>query len=265
MIKTLKKYFTLYIAMFKASFIADLEYRANFFSRIMTDVFWYIAQIMTFEVLYQHTEKIGDWNVYQMRVFLGLLFVIDALYMIFIHENLENISEKVRKGDLDLLLAKPVNSQFMLTLQKANTAIFGNLLLGSGWLIYALRGLPDFHYVRLLWLVILVPCSLVVVYSIRFMFSASAVIFTRSENLQFLWWQVYRLGMRPDSMYNPYLKYVLLSILPVGVIISIPARALLNPPDLYYLLWPLVLAPILIYATHRFWNFALKFYSSASS
>ena len=251
--------------MFKASFIADLEYRANFFTRIMTDILWYIAQVMTFEVIYQHTDKIGDWDKYQMRVFLGLLFVIDAIYMIIIHENLENISEKVRKGDLDLLLAKPVNSQFMLTLQKANTAIFGNLALALAWLFYALNGLQDFNYYRLLWLGILIPCSLMVVYSIRFMFSATAVIFTRSENLQFLWWQIYKLGMRPDSMYNPMMKFVVLTALPVGVIVSIPARALLNPPELSYLLWPLLLGPLLIYGTHRFWNFSLKFYSSASS
>ena len=265
MIKTLKKYAALYASMFKASFIADLEYRANFFSRILTDIFWYVAQILTFEVLYQHTEKIGDWNVYQMRVFLGILFVIDAFYMIIIHENLENLSEKVRKGDLDLLLAKPVNSQFMITLQKANTALFGNLIIGTSWLIYALNGLPDFNFFKLLWLIVLIPCSLVVIYSMRFVFSATAVIFTRSENLQFLWWQVYRLGMRPDSMYSPAIKWVLLTVIPVGVIISLPARALLNPPDLFYLAWPVVLVPILLYMTHRFWRFALTFYSSASS
>ena len=265
MIKIVLKYIKLYIAMFKTSFIADLEYRANYFTRIMTDILWYIAQIMTFEVIYQHTEKIGDWDKYQMRVFLGILFVIDALYMIIIHENLDNISEKVRKGDLDLLLAKPVDSQFMLTLQKANTALFGNLILGSAWLIYALTGLNDFNWYRLLWLIVLIPCSLMVIYSIRFMLSATAVIFTRSENLQFLWWQIYKLGMRPDSMYNPFIKYLVLTALPVGVIVSIPARALLNPPELTYLLWPMVLGPLLIYGTHRFWNFALRFYSSASS
>lgn len=251
--------------MFKASLIADLEYRANFFSRILTDIFWYIAQIVTFEVLYQHTNKIGDWDVHQMRVFLGLLFIIDAFYMIIIHENLEKLSEKVSKGELDLLLAKPVNSQFMITLQKANTALFGNLIIALSWLIYALNGLPDFNYLRLLWLFILIPCSLVVIYSMRFMFSATAVIFTRSENLQFLWWQVYRLGMRPDSMYSPMIKWILLTVVPVGVVISLPARALLNPPELFYLAWPVIIVPVLLYGTHRFWNFALKFYSSASS
>ncbi len=251
--------------MFKASFIADLEYRANFFTRILTDVFWYVAQVVTFEILYQHTDHIGDWNLKQMRVFLGLLFIIDAFYMIIIHENLENLPEKVRKGDLDLLLAKPVNSQFMITLQKANTAIIGNLVLGTSWLIFSLHGLDDFSYIRLLWLLLLAPCSLIVIYSMRFVFSASAVIFTRSENLQFLWWQVYRLGMRPDSMYNPIMKWILLTVVPVGVIVSIPARALLNPPNYFYLIWPVILSPILIYLTHRFWKFALTFYSSASS
>lgn len=251
--------------MFKASLIADLEYRANFFTRILTDIFWYIAQIATFEVLFTHTEKIGDWNVQEMRVFLGLLFVIDAFYMIIIHENLDNMSEKVRKGDLDLLLAKPVNSQFMVTLQKANTAIMGNLILGSAWLFYSLAHLEGFNYFRLLWLLVLVPCSLVVIYSMRFIFSATAVIFTRSENLQFLWWQVYRIGMRPDSMYNPFIKWVILTVIPVGVIVSIPARALLNPPNYFYLLWPIILVPILLYLTAKFWNFALKHYSSASS
>jgi ABC-2 type transport system permease protein len=153
----------------------------------------------------------------------------------------------------------------MITLQKANTAIIGNFILALSWLFYALSGLPDFDYLKLIWLIFLIPCSVTVIYAMRFIFSATAVIFTRSENLQFLWWQVYRMGMRPDSMYVPWLKWIILTVVPVGVIVSIPARALLNPPDLFYLLWPFILAPILIYISHRFWNFALKFYSSASS
>ncbi len=264
-LKELFRYIDLYMAMFKASFISDLEYRANYFSRILTDIFWYLSQILTFEVLYKHTAKIGDWGVEEMRVFLGLLFVIDALYMIFIHENLENISENVQKGDLDLLLVKPVNSQFMITLRKANTAILGNLLMALSWLSWSLYGLDDFEVSRLLWLLYLIPCSLTVIYTIRFIFSATSVIFIRSENLQFLWWQVYRLGMRPDSMYSPGMKFVLLTLIPVGTIVSIPARALLNPPDLNYLLWPLVLSPLLIFVSSKFWKFSLKYYTSASS
>lgn len=261
----LLKYLRLYGAMVKASFIADLEYRANFLTRFVTDILWYVAQILTFEVLFHHTPKIGDWNLAQMRVFLGVVFVVDGIYMVIFSENMDQFSEKVRKGDLDLLLAKPVNSQFMLSLQKASTAAMCNLTLAISWFIYSVNNLPDFQWIRLLWLFILIPSGLTCLYSIRFMIAASAVIFAKSDNLQFIWWQIYRLGMRPDSMYVPWFKWLLLTVVPVGVVASIPARALLEPPQLGLFMWVIFLAGILIYATKKFWKFALGFYSSASS
>jgi ABC-2 type transport system permease protein len=264
-LRTLSKYWSLYRGFFRASIIADLEFRMNFVVRILTDIFWYLAQIVTFEVLYQHTEKIGDWNVYQTRVFLGLLFVIDAIYMIVFSDGLDQLTEKVRKGDLDLLLTKPVNSQFIVSCQRANTAIFGNLLMALAWLGWSLGRLPDFSWSRLSWLFIMVPAGLTVYYTMRFFFSSFAVILARSENLQFLWWQIYRLGTRPDSIYFPWLKYVLLTALPVGMIASVPARVIMEPGQTHLILWGLFLIPSLIYFSNRFWKFCLKFYTSASS
>lgn len=263
--KTLIRYMGLYRAMFKASIIADMEYRVNFLTRIVTDIFWYAAQILTFEVLFSHTPKIGDWNLDQMRVFLGLVFIADALYMIIFSENMDQFSDKVRKGDLDLVLAKPVNSQFMLSLQKASTAGVGNLCIGITWFFLAILKLPDFEWLRLFWLIVLIPCGLIAIYSVRFAIAATAVIFARSENLQFIWYQIYRLGMRPDSIYVPWLKWLLLTALPVGVVASVPARAILEPPQWGLFLWVICLSGILIYLSNRFWRFALKSYSSASS
>lgn len=265
MLHTLKKYLGLYVALFKTSFISDLEYRANFLTRIFTDILWYCSQIFTFEVLFRHTQLIGDWNVQQMRVFLGVLFVADALYMIIFADNMDQFSEKIRKGDLDLLLAKPINSQFMISLQKAATAMSSNLIMGSAWLIFALWQLPDFQWLRIFWLLLLIPCGLVAMYSVRFTIAATAVIFTRSDNLQFMWYQIYKLGMRPDHIYFPWLKWLLLTALPVGVIASVPSRALLEPPDWGLFAWVIILAFSLLWLSNKFWKFTLRFYSSASS
>jgi ABC-2 type transport system permease protein len=263
--KTLAKYFRLFWAFAKASFIADLEYRANFVTRIVTDIFWYSAQIFTFETIFVHTKTIGEWNVAQMRVFLGILFVVDAFYMIFFHDNLDRMSERVRKGEMDLLLVKPVDSQFMLSFQRVSTALIGNLLIGSTWLGYSLYHLPDFEPMRLFWLLLLVPGGLAAVYSVRFIFCATAVIFTKSESLQYMWFQFYKLGMRPDAIYAPWLKLVVMTLIPVALIASIPARALLNPPDLQLFAWVPIWSVALIYFSHRFWRWCLKFYVSASS
>src|SRR3989344_4579434 len=103
----LVKYAKLHWAFFRASFAADIEYRMNFFVRIITDVMWYCAQVLTFEVIFTQTPLLGSWDVHKTRIFLGLLFMVDAVYMIFVQENIDHMSQNVRKGELDLLLVKP--------------------------------------------------------------------------------------------------------------------------------------------------------------
>lgn len=263
--KNFFKYIRLYKSFFKASLISDFEFRLNFLFQLLTDIFWYAAQIITFEVLFLHTKQIGSWSLSQTRIFLGLVFIADAIYMILFHDNLGKLSEKVRRGQLDLLLTKPVNSQFMISLQRASTALLGNLILASGYFAWAAYQYADFSAVRLLWLIILIPVGTLCFYTFRFMLSAAAVIFTKSDNLDYLWYQIYKLGLRPDSMYSSWLRYVVLSILPVGVIASVPARAIIDEPNYILFSWVVALACTLLIISNKFWKFCLKNYTSASS
>ncbi len=261
----LKKYFQLYGAFFKASAIAEVEFRLNFIMRIFNDVIWYAAQVFTFEVLFMHTTKIGTWDIYQTRVFLGVLFIIDAFYMILLQENLDRFSEKVRKGELDLLLTKPVNSQFMISFQRVSVSCIGNLMIAIGWFVSSLLNLQDVSWSRALWIFLLIPCGFAVLYSIRFAMAALSVILVKADNLQFVWYQLYRLGMRPDSIYLKWLQVIILTIVPVGLIASVPARAILDPPELWVYAWSILAAPLSIWLSSRFWKFALSKYQSASS
>lgn len=259
------KYFTLYSAFFRASFTADLEFRANFLIRIVTDIFWYLAQIISFEVLFNYTDHIGDWDRARTRVFLGVLFVVDAIYMTIFSANVDGLSESVRKGGLDLLLTKPVNSQFIMSCQRASTAHLGNLLLAIAWLLWSLFQIPSFSWIGVLWLFLLLPCGALVFYSLRFLFASAAVVFTRAENIQYLWYLLYKLGMRPDNIYAPWLKYLILTLIPVGVIASVPSRLLLNFANPWLGLWSVFVAFICLKFSNWVWNTTLKYYASSSS
>ncbi|RYZ67740.1 MAG: hypothetical protein EOP05_17345, partial [Proteobacteria bacterium] len=191
----MKKYLALIWAFFKASAISDLEYRMNIAMKVFTDIIWYIAQLSVFEVLFDHTNAIGGWNIESMRVFMGVLFLIDAVWMLIFQENFDKFSEKIRKGDLDLLLAKPVNAQFMMTFQKMSAAYLINILVASSYLAYSLAHLTrEVNYWQVIFLLISIPSALGVTYGLRFFFSASALIFTRAENISYIWYQFYRLG-----------------------------------------------------------------------
>lgn len=66
------------------------------------------------------------------------------------------------------------------------------------------------------------------VYVVRFSFATMAIFLTRAESIQYLWFQIYRLGMRPDSIYHPWLRFAILTIIPVGSIASVPTSFLVH-------------------------------------
>ncbi|MEI7972778.1 MAG: ABC-2 family transporter protein [Bdellovibrio sp.] len=251
--------------MLKTSFVADLEYRANYITRLMVDMIWYAAQITVFETLYRHTHRIGELNRDQSRVFLGILFVVDALYMIFFSENLDHFSEKVSKGDLDLILSKPVSSQFLASMQKANTAILGNLLFGLCWWTWSLWKIPDLSWIQFFMCLVLILCGVLISYSIRILLASTSIRFTRSENLQYLYWQIYKLGMRPDSIYPQALRWALATVLPMALLASLPTSILLGLAGWRSFLSAIFVSGFFVWFSHQVWQAALKHYSSSSS
>lgn len=262
----LKKYSSLLWAFFKTSFMADLEYRTNFIVRVITDVIWYATQLSVFEVIYKHTTQLGEWNVDNTRVFMGVLFCVDAVYMILFWESLDGLSQRVRNGELDMLFTKPVNSQFMVSTKKLSSSYVINFMIAFSWLIYAIAKMPgEFNYYQLLWLILLIPCAVLITYSCRFFFASCSIIFVNSENLNYIWYQFYRMGSRPNSIYPVWLRYILLSIVPVGFIVSIPAEVILHQERAWKVIPMVLVTSLFLFLTSAFWRWALKHYSSASS
>lgn len=265
LIYQIKKFGALYAAFFKASLVADLEYRLNFIFLILAEFVWYSTQLILFEVLYRHTNIIGNWNLDQMRVFIFLVLFVDSIYMILWDPNFVAFTDNVRKGTLDLLLMKPINSMFMLSSQRVSVSHIPCFLITFGGLIWALQQLPDFNWFKLLWLFFLVPAGLSVIFCGRFALNSTSIIFTRADFLQYIWYSAFRLGLRPDAIYSGFVRWILIFVIPFAMVASIPARLLIEPTNYWLLLWALVLPFLLFWLLRRYWSFCLKYYSSASS
>ncbi|MDZ4662825.1 MAG: ABC-2 family transporter protein [Pseudomonadota bacterium] len=262
----MKKHFNLLLAFFKVSLIAEMEFRFNMVLKIVADVVWYVAQLSIFEILFLHSTHYADWDLPSVRVFLGILFFTDVFYMLFFSENLSRVSTMVRNGELDLLLAKPVNALFMVSFRKIDIGYFLNLIIVVGYLFWAINKLPiDLTAWNILWFCLMAPASLVVSYSVRVFFASLSIIFVNAEGVSYLWYSLYRLGTRPDSIYPTALRYLILTVLPVAFLASVPSRFLLGKQE-SWMYWEVPLVCFLLFfGCIRFWNYSLKKYSSASS
>ena len=137
------RYLVLYLYFLRFSFSRALEFRVDFFFRVVMDVIYYVVHLAFFTVIYQHTELLGGWTLDQVYVFVcGFLFV-DAVHMTLFSNNLWWLPIFINRGDLDYYLVRPVSSLYFLSLRDFAANSFLNLLIAAGLLTWALARYPE--------------------------------------------------------------------------------------------------------------------------
>lgn len=262
----MKRYFLVFKKLMYLSFIADLEFRSNILIRCVTDVAWYSAQISTFEIIFRFVPTIGVWAKEEMRIYIFYLYCVDALFMFFFHDSLDAIPFKVRKGELDMLLAKPLSSQFLLSFQKMSFAFVPNLFFVFGGLaVFLWRLDPQLSLGRFCAALALMPGSLAVYYFVRFTLASTSLFIVKSEGLTSLWYQFYRLTFRPDDFFPGWFRVLMFTVIPIGYLVSFPAKTILFDLSLGRFALFYMVAFVLLWLSSLVWRWGLKRYVSASS
>lgn len=259
--ESLKKMLQLEWTFFKLSVIADLQVPFNLGVQFINDILWYAMQIILFEAIYLHVDRLGGWGIAEMRVFLGMLFIVDAFQMVLFAHNFDVFSEKIAHRDLDLLLLRPVSSQHLMTSQKLQCGFILNIFFALFWLLWSLSLLPGgFPWIRSLLIPIVVLAALCVFYSTRLIFSTIALIMTRAEHFHEFYFTFFKMGQRPDHLYGPGLRYMILMVIPVGMLASFPTKVLVDPMDSLALPALLLAAASSLCVANLFWRWSVKRY-----
>ena len=110
----LKRYFQIYIALWKNSVARELIFKSNFLLWIFVEVLWFGLQLSFIGVLYLHTDRIGSWEKWQVVMLIGASHFIQQIFQAFFLVNCTQLSELIRTGKLDFLLLLPVNTRFIV-------------------------------------------------------------------------------------------------------------------------------------------------------
>ncbi len=261
----LMQYARIYRIQVKNNWVREAVYRVNFLTAMATDVIWIGVELLLFTVIYANVPVLAGWTKPQVYFFLGIFFSSDALFTTFFQRNFWNFSDLVNKGELDILLTKPVHPLFLALSRWINiTAIF-NIVLGLGIAIrYAHPAGFSGGWKWLLvgaWLLIGMTTQIL----LRFAFSIWVFWTERSWAISRLYYQFFQFATKPDTLYPKAIRYLILTALPFAFISSIPARALLHGLKWteYANVAGVLIAFFILNAI--LWQTGLKRYQSASS
>ena len=240
------------------------EYRANVLLHILAKLLWTALTLIFFEVIYLHTDEIVGWNKSEVLILFGTFLVVRALFAAFFFDGPSTLPELIQTGRLDLLLAKPVSSQFAISVRETDLGDLARLFLGA---FLVLHSFGDLNIVasagQMAAYLLLIPTSVTSLYSLYFMVLTTSIWLVRLDNAGEIINTIIFLGRVPISVFPKAVTFLLTFIIPIAFASMVPAQVLLGRVAWPLVIYGLCISVVLLYLSHRFWNFALKHYTSA--
>lgn len=243
---------------------AELEYRINFVVALVSSLGGLAGSLFGLFLFYRTGYTFDGWSWNEALVVLGVFTLLQGVSATFLVPNLNKIVEYVQEGTLDFVLLKPISSQFWLSAHSLSPWGFPDLIFGAGIVFYAGRQLG---FTPLAYLALLPPLALGIVslYSLWFILGSTSIWFVKVYNVTEVLRSLLEAGRFPVEGYPAAYRVFFTFIIPVAFLTTVPAQAALGRSEPCWLLGSALLAAGLFQVSRWFWQFALRFYTSASS
>jgi len=260
------RFIRLHLLYLKISYKHLSVYRTSSLLTILFSIVFLIAEILTVNVYYEFSDRIGDWDINSFYILLGSFNIMTGLYTYLFEIAHDDFAYKIRYGELDTDLIKPIDAQAFLAIRKVDYASLFNLPIPL-WLVYkGITGLDiQISIFDIFFFMLIVAIGVLLVYLINQFSVNFSFWFTDASNLVSVSDQVVQLGSKPLQVYPRLIQFGFSYIVPVILCTNMSVAALRHDLHASNLII-LVLATALFFLIVRWqWKLGLRRYSSASS
>jgi len=269
-IPALFRYPRMFAALGRYTLAREMAFRGNFLVKVSVELLWLGILIAFYRVVFASTSNIASWSEPDYFFFVGCYFALNGLIEMFFLDNCNEFAELVRTGDLDFLLLKPIDEQFLVSCRRFDWGTAPNLAMGAIVMVLALiqKGWV-FDPVRVGAFLVTFACGVSIAYSCMFVLTSVSIWMVRNQSLMEMWWLFTSLARYPREIFatpgaEP-LGIFFTFVVPILLVSNIPADVMVRVLDPRMILWTLVVAGASLWVSRRFFHYALRSYRSASS
>lgn len=252
-------------------------FRGNFLISVITRTFWICAQITLFEIIYRNVDTISDWTKYEYYAFMATGMLINSIVEALFMPNCANFSEMIRTGNLDFVLVKPIDTQFLISCEKVELAMFTMSVWALGFLSYALIqiGRP-IYFQQVISYFVFIVIGVSFFYSLMIAMASTSIWLTRNQGLYDFWFYITVFARYPRSIYDGVdsrrlelgeaIQGVFSFVIPILLVVTVPARIIAKGlTDWQYPAIGLVSSTVGLILSRLLFKWSLRSYRSSGS
>ena len=222
------------LTFFRNSLIREMAFRGNFLIEVVTNAFWFAAQLVFFTLIFGNVSSVRGWSRPEYFAFMATGMIVNTLIEAFFMPNCANFSELIRTGNLDFALLKPIDTQFLISFEKLDLGALCHLVLPLALIGYALSELGrPIGAVEIATYVALVLAGTAFFYSLMVMLAATSVWFGRNQGLHEFWFYITIFARHPRDIYGgspmgDLLRIAFSYVLPILIVVTVPAEVVVG-------------------------------------
>lgn len=262
----MKKYFKVWFQLAHISFAEQLATRFSSVLFLIGKTARFFFFLVFLFSLVNRTGGLAGYTKEQVIIFFLMYNLVDISTQLFFR-GVYFFRQKVVSGEFDFYLVKPMNPLFRIM---AGYTDFMDLITLIALIIYGVKFIaastiilitPEIVFLTLWTLVF----GFLVSFSIHVWVVAIGVLTTEVDNAIMVYRDLTSMARVPLDVYSQPVRIFLTYLIPIGLMITTPAKALLGLLTPLTFLFSLFITFCFLFFSLRLWRYALSQYSSASS
>lgn len=261
----MKKYFVVWNRLAQLSFSEVLSTKVSAFLFIIAKALRFLFFFLFLLHLVGSTGGLLGYTRDQV-IFFFLIWNIMDIAPQFFFRGVYFFRQKVVNGELDFYLAKPMNPLFRILTGQTDFLDLTTLVMLLAYIAWFLpRSSITVNPVSVIVFFLLFASALLIALAFHIVVVAIGVIALEVDHTIMIYRDVTQMARFPIDIYTEPLRSILTFALPVAIMFTVPAKALMGLISPLTIITSLLITFLSLLLSLRLWRYALTKYSSASS
>jgi ABC-2 type transport system permease protein len=261
-----RRYLRLFLAQLRVSLLVSAQYRVDFLVDGAIEILWTTTALAPLLVVFGSRERIAGWSFGEALVVVGFFTLLQALLEGVMNPSFVAVVEHVRKGTLDYVLLLPADAQFLVSTGRFHVWRSVNVLTAVGIFVVGFRELgraPPLASVASG--LLLFAVAAILMHSLWTLAMCTVFYAVKTDQITDVLSATLDAARWPSSVFRGATRLILTFVVPLGLMTTVPARALLGDEGLVLPAAALLEAAALAVLARVVWRRAIARYTSASS